>query len=79
MLYPDGGSPNSEDLWAALGEQTPATVLGMSLHKALKEVVKQTGRDERLLSNYAIPENFEVASDLRVVLESALQKKAINA
>lgn len=74
MLYPDGGSPNSEEMWAGLGEQTPLTVLGKSLHKALKVIAKKEGRDEHLLSQYVIPDGFEIAEDLHIVLQRAIQK-----
>ncbi|AGU51795.1 AAA domain-containig protein [Variovorax paradoxus B4] len=72
LLYPDGGSPNSETLWTGLGGQTPSTVLGKNLHKALKTIVKKSGFDEHSLSNFRIPKGFEMAPDLRLVLERAL-------
>lgn len=71
-LYPDGGSPNSEFLWSAAGETKTKIVKGKKLLKALKVVVKDSGRDNRLLNTYSISADHEVASDLRLVLEACL-------
>jgi energy-coupling factor transporter ATP-binding protein EcfA2 len=71
-LYPDGGSPNSQDLWNVAGGAMPDTVKGKKLLGALKTVVKGAGYDDRLLNAYRIAADHEVASDLRMVLESCL-------
>jgi predicted ATPase len=71
-LYPDGGSPNSQELWNEAGGVQPQTVKGKRLLKALKTVVKDAGHDDRLLNAYRIAADYEVASDLRAVLESCL-------
>ncbi|TDR89616.1 ATP-dependent nuclease [Enterovirga rhinocerotis] len=71
-LYPDGGSPNSQDLWNTAGGANPDTVKGKKLLAALKVVVKDAGYDDRLLNTYRITADHEVASDLRLLLESCL-------
>ena len=71
-LYPDGGSPNSETLWSAAEGAKTETVMGKKLLKALKMVVKDNGRDDRLLNAYTMSADHEVASDLRLVLEACL-------
>lgn len=75
LLYENGGSPESEDLWKQGLEQSPANVLGKTLHKALKVEVKAAGRDDKLLDRFSVPEGYEVASDLRLILESMLGDK----
>lgn len=74
LLYPDGGSPNSDELWESLGRQGPSTVLGKDLHNALKTVAKKAGKDDRLLHNFSIPDAFPMAPDLRRTIERALQQ-----
>jgi len=71
-LWPDGGSPNAQDLWDSAGGKTPRTVKGKKLHKALKQIVKNEGKNEKLLDAYTIPADFVVAGDLKAILESAL-------
>lgn len=74
-LWPNGGSPSSEQLWSDAGEKSPKTVKGKKLHKALKPIVKKDGKDDKLLDAFTIPERFVVAEDLRAILESALGVK----
>ncbi|QGW67070.1 AAA family ATPase [Lysobacter soli] len=76
LLYPDGGSPNSDELWLHLGEQGPHSVLGKGLLKAIKVIVRREHKDDRKLGNFAIPDSIEVAPDLREVLERSLQRQA---
>lgn len=71
-LFPDGGGPSSNDLWQAAGGAAPGTVKGKKLLGALKTVVKAAGYDDRLLNDYRIGNGHEVASDLRLVLETCL-------
>lgn len=71
-LYPYGGTPNSVTLWDDAGGATPMTVKGKKLLGQLKVVLKEAGRDEKLLNSYRIPAGVEVASDLRVLLETCL-------
>ena len=71
-LWPHGGSPNAEDLWDAAGGQSPTTVKGKQLHKALKQIVKDAGEDDKLLDAFTIPKGFVVAEDLKAIIESAL-------
>ena len=72
-LWPDGGSPDAVGLWDAAGGKSPATVKGKKLHKALKQIVKGDGKNDRLLDAFTIPDGFVVAEDLKVLLEAALQ------
>lgn len=72
-LWPDGGSPDGVGLWDAAGGQSPATVKGKKLHKALKQIVKGDGKNDKLLDAFTIPDGFVVAEDLKVLLETALQ------
>lgn len=73
QLYPaSGGSPDSEAMWSNDGGQAVQTVLGKSLHKALKQVLHERGIDARALCDFEIPPGVEVAIDLRATLEIAL-------
>ncbi|VWC22282.1 translation initiation factor IF-2 [Burkholderia aenigmatica] len=76
LLYENGGSPESEELWQQGLEQSPANVLGKTLHKALKVEVKASGYDDKLLDRFSVPEGYEVASDLRSILEGMLSDKS---
>ena len=71
-LFPDGGSPGSDDLWNAAGGAQPETVKGKKLLAALKVVVKADGHDDKMLNAYRISPNYEVAPDLRRLLEACL-------
>ena len=46
---------------------------GKKLHKALKQIVKDNGKNDKLLDAFTIPDGFVVAEDLKVLLETALQ------
>ncbi|MBF0247835.1 MAG: AAA family ATPase [Alphaproteobacteria bacterium] len=60
-VWPDGGSPNAETIWTDAGGKTPSTVKGKELHRALKNVVGQKGKDSKLLNAFTIPAGFVVA------------------
>lgn len=73
QLYPaSGGSPDSEAMWGDAGGPSVQTVLGKSLHKALRQVLHESGVDASSLRNFEIPAGVEVAIDLRTTLEVAL-------
>lgn len=71
-LWPDGGSPGAGDLWNEAGGQTPSSVKGKSLHKALKPVIKADGKDDKLLDKFTIPSGYVVAEELKAIIENAL-------
>lgn len=80
LLYEHGGSPSSHLLWDA-GIDTMSTVLGKSVHKQLKSVVKEVGLvgvDKRL-DKFDIPAGVEVASELRILLEEMLSTSKFQA
>ena len=72
-LWPDGGSPNSDDLWHDGGEESPRKRAGKSLWKALKPIVKAARHDDKLLNSFTIPKGYEMARDLKATLEQALE------
>lgn len=72
LLYENGGSPASDDLWNEYGEMSSKTVLGKTLHKALKPIVKAAGHDDKLLDNFFIPKSIELATELKACLELML-------
>ncbi|MGX9526131.1 translation initiation factor IF-2 N-terminal domain-containing protein [Alcaligenes nematophilus] len=74
LLNEDGGAPASSDLWEA-GKGTIATVHGKALHAQLKVVAKKMGLNEKILDKLAIPKGFELASELRVLLETMVSSK----
>lgn len=80
LLYEHGGSPSSLDLWSR-GEGTEATVLGKSLHKKLKNVVKEAGLQglDKRLDKFEIPFGVEVAPELKALLETMLNGEKLPA
>ena len=76
LWSPDGGGPNADDLWLAGGEASPANQVGKSLWRQLKPVVKAAGHDDKLLDRFTIPVGYEVATDLKAILEQALAAAA---
>lgn len=76
ILWPNGGSPDAEELWTSAGGKSPATVKGKKLLASLKNIVKETGKNEKLLDLFTIPPGFEVAPDLKNVLAMALSVSA---
>lgn len=75
LLYENGGSPASDVLWEESLESEAESLLGKTLHRALKEVVKAAGYNEKLLDKFSIPEKFEVAPELRSIIEHALSEE----
>jgi hypothetical protein len=73
VLWPNGGSPDAENMWVESGQKSPRTVKGKKLFAALKPIAKKNGMDEKLLDAFTIPSNFEVAPDLKAVLEEAVR------
>jgi energy-coupling factor transporter ATP-binding protein EcfA2 len=71
-IWPNGGSPNAEEMWETAGGKSPSTVKGKSLHCALKVVAKENGKDASLLNSYSIPTGFVVAQDLEHVVREAI-------
>ena len=71
-LWPDGGSPNSDDLWRDGGDESPRKRVGKGLWKALKPIVKAAGYDDKRLNSFTIPKGWEMARDLKATLEQAL-------
>lgn len=76
VVWPYGGSPDSEAMWNAAGGPSPTTVKGKKLHAALKTIVKQTGRDDALLNAFVIPAGYTVAPELKGLLEEATANDA---
>ncbi|PXX39069.1 MULTISPECIES: ATP-dependent endonuclease [Burkholderia] len=68
----EGGQPSTKELWQAAGGQTAGTVLGKSLLKALKPVVKSAGKDDSRLHRLEIPPSIVLAPELKSVLEQLL-------
>lgn len=80
LLYEHGGSPSSHSLWNS-GLATMSTVLGKSVHKQLKSVVKEAelaGCDKQL-DRFEIPAGIEVAPELRLLLEEMLSTSKLQA
>jgi energy-coupling factor transporter ATP-binding protein EcfA2 len=71
-LWPDGGAPLTEELWASWGEGSPTTVKGKSLYKALRKVVSAKGYDSAALAKHTIPFGCELAPDLRAVIQAVI-------
>ena len=71
VLNEDGGSPASSELWEQ-GQGTIATVHGKALIGQLKNVLKKAGLNEKKLDRLTIPNGVELATELRVLLESMI-------
>jgi ABC-type cobalamin/Fe3+-siderophores transport system ATPase subunit len=71
-LYPNGGSPNSNDLWSAAGGPAAGTVKGKKLLAALKTVIKSNGYNEKKLDCYTIPDGITIAEDLHDLIKRVL-------
>lgn len=72
MLNEDGGGPHTDTLWNAEGRISSKNILGKSLHKALKNIAKKHRYDDRKLDRFLIPPGYEVASELRLIVEKLL-------
>lgn len=68
VVWPDGGGPDATKLWDESG-QNPSTVIGKDLWSALKPVIKKAGHNDKLMNAFAIPDGYEVASELKKALE----------
>lgn len=68
VVWPDGGSPDATKLWEDAG-QTPATVIGKDLWSSLKPIIKEAGHNEKLMNAFSIPASYEVAPELKQLLE----------
>lgn len=70
LLYENGGGEIADDLW----ESTPAVdrVVGKSLLKQIKAVIKDAGHDSKLLDRLQMTPNFEMAPDLKKILHETL-------
>lgn len=72
VVWPHGGSPDAEAMWNDAGGLSPTTVKGKKLLAALKPVVKSAGMNDGLLNAFTIPAGFELAPDLKAVIEEAI-------
>jgi hypothetical protein len=72
VIWPNGGSPEAEQLWSDAGGKSPTTVKGKLLHSALKVIAKEKGKDDKLLDSFTIPPGFEMAPDLKNVIEAVV-------
>ena len=72
MLYENGGSADSEELWDTLGGISLSTTVGKILHKALKQPIKTDRYDDKLLDRFTVPSGYEIAPTLRVTIEQML-------
>ena len=72
VVWPNGGSPDAEAMWAEAGCISPTTVLGKKLHRALKVVVKDDGHDSTQLNAFVVPSGYTVAPELKVLIEEAV-------
>ncbi|MDO6385130.1 ATP-dependent endonuclease [Uliginosibacterium sp. 31-12] len=71
-VWPNGGSPDAEKMWADAGGASPTTVKGKSLHAALKPIIKAAGKDDTLLNSFVIPANYTLAPELKSLIEQAV-------
>lgn len=74
LIWPDGGSPEANDLWTQQGGPSPATVKGKKLLGQIKVVATKNGYNANLLNTFTIPEGFTVAPDLKQILEKAIAR-----
>lgn len=75
-VWPNGGSPDAEEMWEAAGGPSPTTVKGKKLHAALKTVIKSAGLDDGPLNAFAIPTGYIVAPELKALIEEATASDA---
>lgn len=73
LLYENGGSPSTDYLWSEAGRESKNTILGKTLYKALKPIIKANKLDDRKLDRFSIPSNYEIAPELRITLEKMLK------
>lgn len=77
-MYKDGGSPNSETLWESAGGLCPATTLGKPLLKAIASEAHKEGLESKKIQNFYIPENIEIAGDIRSEIQYFINKNHKN-
>lgn len=75
-VWPNGGSPDAEEMWESTGGPSPTTVKGKKLHAALKTVIKSAGFDDGPLNAFAIPTGYIVAPELKALIEEATASDA---
>jgi ABC-type cobalamin/Fe3+-siderophores transport system ATPase subunit len=68
ILWPNGGSPNAEELWENEGKTSPDFRVGKKLHSSLKTIAKKHGYDDKLLHNFVIPAGPDLGSDLKSLI-----------
>lgn len=71
-VWPNGGSPDAEEMWEQAGGISPETVKGKRHHAALKPIVKADGYDDALLDKFSIPKGYTVAPELKALIEEAI-------
>lgn len=70
-LYEYGGGELAENLWLA-APNSPTTVIGKSMLSKMKKIVKDSGYDDKLLNRYQMVSGYEMAPDLRALLEEII-------
>ncbi|WP_235389921.1 ATP-dependent nuclease [Pseudomonas oryzihabitans] len=74
LIWPDGGSPETGDLWTQQAGPSPTTVKGKKLLAQIKVVATKSGHSDSPLNTFTIPNGFTVAPDLKIILEKAIAK-----
>lgn len=72
ILWKNGGSPDAEKMWSDAGGKAPGTVKGKKLWAALKTIAQSKGKDSKMLDGYQIPAGYEMAMDLKGIIESII-------
>ncbi len=74
LLYPDGGGTPDTIIWfnELGGTNSAKTIVGKTLHKALKIVIKGAGYDDKKIDRFTIPNDYEMAPELKALLQSIL-------
>jgi energy-coupling factor transporter ATP-binding protein EcfA2 len=76
-VWPNGGSPNADTMWAEAGGPSPTTVKGKLLHRALKPILKAAGQDDSQLNSFQIPNGYTIAPELKVLIERAVASESV--
>ena len=76
VVWPNGGSPDAEEMWQKAGGPSPSTVQGKKLHASLKTVIKAENFDVSLLNSLVIPSGYTVAPELKELIEAAIASDA---
>lgn len=72
LIWPDGGSPASVDLWTQQMGPSPATVKGKKLLGQIKVIAVKKGHSDEPLNSFSIPDGFTVAPELKEILQKAV-------